>query len=433
MALTQKTETIKYENGELQRLQLVRAESFDEINFFSPPFSAVAFERVCRLYEEFIVPRRPGVFGQLVLFRLPEGEEGRRAPQIFRKGLKIINGRPLFLSREAGRLFGRLEEKGEVRIVRGSLPMTTVLPVGRSFGFLSEGEQDAAMKCNSSFFVMDRFDCFTTYDSIGTPIGLMVKEGETLNPPLFNREAFFVKKDGSVSVRLPEPGETSFEVDGRLFTPGVNAELFARPAFRKTPAGKGTELIIAGSLIADVKKAGGNPVPSSGFALRIREKVNCAPGEKIIIRGFEEYKFAVQAGNSAVIEGKKTEGFISSFYNIHNLWSTSYPPSLYPLDYEKDRAPRMLLGADAQGRPMLAWLEGKGKFGYDFGRESCGASLKEAADIAKELGMHNAVNLDGGGSAKILLKNKRSLLISDRIKETNLEAERAVPAGLIIN
>ena len=54
------------------------------------------------------------------------------------------------------------------------------------------------------------------------------------------------------------------------------------------------------------------------------------------------------------------------------------------------------------------------------------------ADIAAELGLVNAVNLDGGGSAQILVRNERSLRISDRNKEDNSDAERLVPLGLVV-
>ena len=81
---------------------------------------------------------------------------------------------------------------------------------------------------------------------------------------------------------------------------------------------------------------------------------------------------------------------------------------------------------------MLLWAEGVGKLGYTKGQDSCGASLSEMAEICSEVGMVNAVNLDGGGSAQILLENRRSLLISDRKRTDHSEAERPVPLGLVV-
>ncbi|MCF0136544.1 MAG: phosphodiester glycosidase family protein, partial [Lachnospiraceae bacterium] len=80
----------------------------------------------------------------------------------------------------------------------------------------------------------------------------------------------------------------------------------------------------------------------------------------------------------------------------------------------------------------ILWAEGAGKLSYTPGQDSCGASLQEMIRLCAESGMHNAVNMDGGGSAQILLESKRALKISDRKTEDNSEAERGVPIGLII-
>ena len=72
------------------------------------------------------------------------------------------------------------------------------------------------------------------------------------------------------------------------------------------------------------------------------------------------------------------------------------------------------------------------KLGHKAGVDSCGATLADMAKICAELGMHNAVNLDGGGSAQILLKNIRHLCVSDRNAADYSEAERPVPMGLMV-
>ena len=102
------------------------------------------------------------------------------------------------------------------------------------------------------------------------------------------------------------------------------------------------------------------------------------------------------------------------------------------MDFEKARAARIALGADKEGKPVLFWAEGKGKLSYVPGEDSTGASLSEMADIAADLGLRNAINLDGGGSAQILVDGARALHISDRNKEDNSDAERLVPLGLVV-
>ena len=102
------------------------------------------------------------------------------------------------------------------------------------------------------------------------------------------------------------------------------------------------------------------------------------------------------------------------------------------MNFDKSRAARIALGADSEGKPILLWAEGAAKSGYIPGQGSCGASLSEMAEICADVGMVNAVNLDGGGSAQILLGNRRSLMISDRNKQDFSEAERPVPLGLML-
>ena len=173
-------------------------------------------------------------------------------------------------------------------------------------------------------------------------------------------------------------------------------------------------------------------IPASGFVLCPKGEYHIAPGNTVTYRGLEDVVFGIQVGNSIVRDGIKTTAFQSKFYNIRHLEPVPYPPSLYPMDFVHARAARIALGADREGKPILLWAEGAAKFGYRPGKGSCGASLTEMAEICADVGMVNAVNLDGGGSAQILLNNQRSLEISDRNREDHSEAERPVPLGLII-
>ena len=63
---------------------------------------------------------------------------------------------------------------------------------------------------------------------------------------------------------------------------------------------------------------------------------------------------------------------------------------------------------------------------------SHGLTISELAKVFEELGCKAAYNLDGGGSAQILVNNRRSLMISDRNASDHTEAERPVPLALYI-
>ena len=315
-------------------------------------------------------------------------------------------------------------------MVSGKLPFTTVIPISRRTGYLSRNEEGAAMKVNASFFIMDRFDCATVYDQVGTPLGLRVKDGVILDPPLYEREALLVKKDGSVTVEPLSIRSLKIKVGDRVFTPGVDADIFTRPARAVAPGGK--QLVIVGRRVAQVLPKGHGPVPASGFVLRPHGDFTAKAGDVVTYLGLEDVTFGIQVGNSILRKGQKTGHFISKFYNIRGFEPVPYPPSLYPLDFRNARAARIAIGADCEGKPMILWAEGAGKIGYVAGRDSRGASLSDMADICAEMGMVDAVNLDGGGSAQILVDNKRSLMISDRNAPDASEAERPVPMALIV-
>jgi len=436
-----------YPNGEIQRVQLVRWEDWSRLNFFQPNPAEDALDSFFHIYRTFMVPACPWLFGHLVLFRLPEDMETQvpyqtgaygdtadpltAAAAALRQGMRIRGKKPVFSGETAQKLWQELEKKNCLRMVSGYLPVTTVIPVTNRAGYLSRSGETAAMKVNSNFFIMDRFDCATIYDQVGTVLGLCVKDGVVRNPPLYDREALLVRRDGSVEVKNIALSDLELEIGGCCYRPGKNAELYTRPARAYTPGGRGKRLVIIGSRVAAVVTDRRTPIPASGFVLCPRGECSARAGDPVIYRGMEDVLFGIQVGNSILRAGEKTLSFRSKFYNLRGLEPVPYPPSLYPLDFRKARAARIALGSDAQGKPMVLWAEGAAKLGHTPGVDSCGASLSEMAQICEAVGMVNAVNLDGGGSAQLLLHNRRSLCISDRTPPDNLEAERPVPLGLI--
>lgn len=459
--------TIRYPDGRIQRYQVVRWAGWQQLDFLWPEALVRMSERdrwsdaeseairetlqsFERIYRKFLVPGCPWIFGNAVLFCLPEDMRDRKtmgARQVFRYGLmadpltaaaavlrhgvKIVGEKPVFSDPEAEELYRELEERQCLRVVHGKLPVTSIIPVKGDVGRLSAVEPGAAMKVNASFFIMDPFDCATVYDQVGTAFGLCVKDGVVVQPPLYDREALLVKADGSVSVEMPKWEDLEIEISGNNYSIGDDVCLYTRPQRKKTPADDHMKVVVIGDSVAAVKESGSVPIPASGFVLSFKEHVRIRPGDQVIYHGMEDVQFGIQVGNSILQNGVKTTVFQSPFYNIRKLDRTPFPPSLYPMNFSEDRAARIALGADASGGPMLVWVEGAPKEGYEAGRHSCGASLSEMAEICSQAGMHHAINLDGGGSAQILLSGHRFMQISDR-REDGAEAERPVPLGLIV-
>ena len=441
------------EEGQIQRVQAVTWDNWSHLDFLHLKENPAALKCFRDIYANYLVPGCPWVFGNMILFHIPKDLEVKfpyvsreygkienpltAAAIALEKGVKIIAGKPVFLNSKIREFWQELKERNSVYIVCGKLPFTKVIPIASYSGFLSENEPDAAMKVNASFFIMDSFDCATVYDHVGKVFGLCVKNGVVESPPLYHREALLVKKNGKVLIKTLDICDLEIKINGICYMHGKNAVIYTRPEMSKTPKKeKGIKIVVVGNQVVAIKKKGRAFIPASGFVLCLKRdfsnKQDIVPGDKVEYLGMEEIQFGIQVGNSIVKDGVKTEEFISKFYNIRKLEKIPYPPSLYPMNFDHGRAARIALGCDKEGKPMIFWAEGAGKIRYIPGEDSTGASLKEMAEIAQDLGMVQAVNLDGGGSAQILLRNERSLRISDRNKDDNSEAERLVPLGLIV-
>ena len=456
------------ENGEIQRVQVVRWDDWSQLDFLYLKQESVeqqkqALQCFYHIYQNFLVPTMPWVFPQMVMFTLPEEEEmydvlvecakdGMKVEEhvyyaserygnvsdpltiatiLLQEGVRLKKGQPVFRDAKVEKLYRALEARGCAKIVCGKLPSTQIIPVGPFARYLSQVEQQAKVKVNANFFIMDPFDCATIYDQVGTPFGLCVKDGVVESPPLFNREALLVEQEGASYISQKDIHELIVGIGEKSYISGKNAFIYTRPKHIKTPDDNRVKVVIVGRQVVAVKRSGSVPVPASGFVLSIKGG-NVAPGDEVSYHGLKDVKFGIQVGNSIIRKGEKTDKFISRFYNIYHLERVPFPPSLYPMDFEKARAARIALGADKEGKPVLFWAEGKGKLGYVPGEDSTGASLSEMADIAADLGLRNAINLDGGGSAQILVDGARALHISDRNKEDNSDAERLVPLGLVV-
>lgn len=111
---------------------------------------------------------------------------------------------------------------------------------------------------------------------------------------------------------------------------------------------------------------------------------NFKPGDKVVLKeesniDFGKIKLAAGAGAKLVSDGKVLNSF------SHNVTGTN---------------PRTAFGIDKDKKTVyLAVIDGRSG-------ESGGMSMSELASFMKSIGAHNAVNLDGGGSSSLVMKDK---------------------------
>jgi hypothetical protein len=85
-----------------------------------------------------------------------------------------------------------------------------------------------------------------------------------------------------------------------------------------------------------------------------------------------------------------------------------------------DKHPRTLMGYTADHRLIMMVIEGR------FPNKAEGATLAQEAQMMKEIGCVEALNLDGGGSSCLLVNGKPTIMVSDK------EGQRRVPAVFMI-
>jgi hypothetical protein len=84
-----------------------------------------------------------------------------------------------------------------------------------------------------------------------------------------------------------------------------------------------------------------------------------------------------------------------------------------------DKHPRTAMGYTKDGKLIILMIEGRNAVAH-------GATLGQEAQILKDLGCWEALNLDGGGSSCMLVNGKETIKPSDK------EGQRAVPAVFMI-
>jgi len=86
-----------------------------------------------------------------------------------------------------------------------------------------------------------------------------------------------------------------------------------------------------------------------------------------------------------------------------------------------DKHPRTCMGYTADNKLIMLVIEGR------FPGKAEGATLTQEAQMLKDIGCVEALNLDGGGSSCLLINGKKTITPSDK------EIQRPVPAVFIIN
>ncbi|MFF7902591.1 phosphodiester glycosidase family protein [Streptomyces sp. NPDC007920] len=296
----------------------------------------------------------------------------------------------------------------------------------------------ATAAVNAGFFVLDPLA-----GAPGDPAGVGVYDGRLLSEPVSGRPGLVTHTDGGRTeiTRFTWQGRvtgrgTSLSLNGVNRVPGLIRncgggahdiptalplhdvtctnpdELVAfTPDFgQRTPGGAGLEAVLDGhDRVIELRTPRGGPLPAGGRSVqatgrRVAELTALARvGDHLNIKATlldgrghpvtpSPRTDIVNGGPELVRDGRlhvtpATDGMV-------------HPgdPSFY-YGWVHKRNPRTLAGVDTAGRTVLITADGRST-------GALGLSITEGADIAKSLGLRDAMNLDGGGSTTMVIDGR---------------------------
>jgi Phosphodiester glycosidase/SPOR domain len=295
-------------------------------------------------------------------------------------------------------------------------------------------EAGATVGVNGGYFVLD-----PASGAPGDPAGIGVYDGRFLSEPIDDRPALVLRDDarrtavsrftwtGRVRLRGAE-----FRLDGVDRVPNLirncggdsTDQPTARPlhdttctddselvAFTSefgptTPSGPGREIVIdAHRVIRAARAVRGTSVPSGWMSVQatgaLADQLTAARvGDRVRLtlrphiegappRHLTNHSTVVNGGPVLLRNGRE---FITQRRGgfVH-----ADDPS-FDYGFVLKRNPRTFAGIDASGRTVLITVDGRTT-------EDLGLSVPEEADVARSLGLVDAINLDGGGSTTMVL------------------------------
>ncbi|MBO8126118.1 MAG: phosphodiester glycosidase family protein [Firmicutes bacterium] len=249
------------------------------------------------------------------------------------------------------------------------------------------------------------------FSSDGTPLGLYIQDGRLITEPILHRTALAVTEEGKLLI-------TPFGFSGKvrlgeveLPVSGLNRQRYTDELIIYTPdRGEttetnsfGFELVIIDGKVAE-RVRGDAAIPRNGYVVSGHGKY------KDILQGIEvgtpctlqletepdwrraKIRYAVGAGPQLVKNGQ--------------IQITADEESFKP-DITQGKAPRSALGLTPSGKIVAVTVNGRKA------NISVGMTLEELAELMVELGCEQALNLDGGGSVTMVIRDRPLNMPSD--------------------
>lgn len=243
----------------------------------------------------------------------------------------------------------------------------------------------------------------TFFDGNYRPLGMLVMDGLLVSEPLLNRTVLGVLEDGGLIMDQVQAMVEAQTPLGNILIHGLNRPpqegeviLYNHPYGLQMSQEEMMGFVIQGGRITK-ETSPGEVLPGEGFILAgrgsggllLRSMLEVGTLIYLDISYQPSYwnsglLHAIGGGPRLVQDGEK---FITAV-------SEHFRP-----DVVKGRAPRTALGITDRGNLLIVTVSGRSQF-------SIGMTLDELAELMMDLGAVDAMNLDGGGSTTMILRQR---------------------------
>ncbi|WP_405057180.1 phosphodiester glycosidase family protein [Kribbella sp. NBC_01505] len=277
----------------------------------------------------------------------------------------------------------------------------------------------AVVGTNASFFT---FTANPTYP--GDPVGLGISDGQLISEPTTSATEMNLLIDASsnqmsvqkvrwtgqirnrdTAATLPlefinhppvVPAACADVVDQTTCTAAGDVVLFTPHFASKTPTGHGVEIVFDRlGCVVRTSRTRGSTLTVSQFALQATGKDTNALLALTAAGGCVDRNHTLTGDQGTPIALHRGLYGVVGRYRLTQGGAIVVPPGSGSFFA---RNPRTIAGATADGKLMLATIDGRQT-------TSVGTTLAETGAVANALGMHNSVNLDGGGSTAMARTN----------------------------
>ncbi len=291
----------------------------------------------------------------------------------------------------------------------------------------------AIVAINAGFFKIDGL-----YK--GDAAGVLQIDGKLLSESFGNRSALFINNKSNLTEIAIEKlkADTYLQVrkglEGMVITRGINRQrsendfVIYTPEFHRTTLtdNNGTEIVVErNKVVKTYAGKGSNLIPSDGFVISLSGSfVNdlrglSKIGKEIKYSGFGLFQtFSNQNISTDIFKEDIVGGVPQLIKNgkIEITWQEEKSSK----DFVETRHPRTAVAKLKDGKFLMVTVDGRQP------NVSIGMNLQELAEMLLELGATDAMNLDGGGSTTMFVKDKVVNLPSDKT------GERAVSDAILV-